>query len=90
LIRLTWDINTSLPGGSLWQIHYVSQSGVDDSLISAIAAPTRAYTLTNLTNNIWYTVTLNAMQGTTPVLTDTVHVMPVGNFIYFPGIAKTP
>ena len=48
----------------------------------------RAHTLTDLTNYVWYTVTLNAMMGASPVLTDTVHVMPTDTFLYLPLVLR--
>ena len=33
----------------------------------------RGHTLTDLTNGVWYTVTLNAMLGQIPLLTDTLN-----------------
>jgi hypothetical protein len=56
---------------------------VTDSL-----STTRAYALTDLTNGIWYTVTLNAMLDATPFLTDTVRVMPTEELIYLPLVLK--
>ena len=52
--------------------------------ITGIISPTRAYTLTGLTNYVWYTVTLNSILGSTPFLTDTVTVMPTDVFVYLP------
>ncbi len=46
---------------------------------------TRAYTMTGLTNYVWCTVTLSAMQGGTPFLTDIVGVMPTDQFVYYPS-----
>jgi hypothetical protein len=40
--------------------------------------------LAGLSNGNWYTATLNAMVGSTPVLTDTVRVMPVDKSVYLP------
>jgi hypothetical protein len=48
----------------------------------------RAYTLTGLTNYTWYTVTLNAMDGATPILSDAVRVMPTDKFVYLPLVMR--
>jgi hypothetical protein len=52
--------------------------------ITGIPGPTRAYTLTGLTNYVWYTVTLNATLDSVPFLTDTVRAMPTDLFVYLP------
>jgi hypothetical protein len=42
-----------------------------------------------LTNYTWYTVTLTAESDDTPVLTsNTVSVMPVGQFVYLPIVLR--
>jgi parallel beta-helix repeat protein len=87
LIQLTWSANGFLPGDATWHLQYAGPQGDQVSPISGIPAATRSYTLTGLTNNVWYTVTLNAIFGATPILTDTVQVMPVDNFIYLPCLA---
>ena len=89
-IHLTWTVNTTLPVTSTWQIAYDGPTGDQPSPISGIINPTRAYTLTGLTNYTWYTVTLNAMSGSTPFLTDTVRVMPSDIFVYLPLVLKGP
>ncbi len=87
-IRLTWQVNTDLPPTSTWRIEYYSQTGTAYLPITGILSPTRAYTLTGLTNYVWYTVTLNAMVGSTPILTDTVRVMPTDRFVYLPLVMR--
>jgi len=87
-IRLNWTVNITLPISSTWRITYYSQTVASTVSFSNIVSPTRAYTLTSLTNYFWYTVTLNAMQGTTPFLTDTVRVMPTNIFVYLPLVLK--
>ncbi len=89
LIQLGWSTYGALPGGISWQLSYVGPAGDQTSPIAGVPAPTRAYTLTGLTNDTWYTITLNAIQGSAPILTDTIKVMPVSNFIYMPCISKT-
>ena len=67
---------------------YDGPTGDQPSPITGIVSPTRAYTLTGLTNYTFYTVTLNAMLESTPFLTDTVRVMPSDIFIYLPFVLK--
>jgi hypothetical protein len=50
--------------------------------INSIVSPTRAYSLTNLTNYAWYTVTLNAMLDSTPLLTDSIVLIPTDRLVY--------
>jgi parallel beta-helix repeat protein len=89
LIRLTWSTFGILAAGVTWQISYTGPTGDQDSPITGLAGPTREYTLTGLANDTWYTIVLNAMLGSAPILTDTVQVMPVSNFIYMPYLSKT-
>jgi len=87
-IRLSWTVTGTLPVTSTWQIDYQSQSGTLYTPITGIISPTRAYTLTGLTNYVWYTVTLNAMSGSASLLADTVRVMPTGIFVYLPLVLR--
>jgi hypothetical protein len=89
-LYLTWIVNVTLPATSTWLIDYRSQSGTLYTPITGITGTARAYTLVGLTNHVWYTVTLNAMAGGTPLLTDTIHAMPMGHFVYLPLILKAP
>jgi len=83
-IYLNWAVNTTLPTDSTWRISYIGTPGDQPSPIKDILNPTRAYTLTGLTNYEWYTVTLNAMLDSTPILTDTISAMPTDHLIYLP------
>ncbi|MGD9100544.1 MAG: fibronectin type III domain-containing protein, partial [Anaerolineae bacterium] len=87
-IHLSWQVSAPLPPTSAWQINYGSQTGSVYLPITGIVSPTRAYTLTELTNYVWYTVTLNAMLDASPILTDTVRVMPADRFVYLPLILR--
>jgi chitodextrinase len=87
-IHLTWTVNATLPVTVAWEIDYQSQTGTVYLPISGIISPTRAYTLTGLTNYTFYTVTLNAMLESTPFLTDTVRVMPTDIFVYLPLVLR--
>ena len=83
-IHLTWDVDATLPPTSTWRIGYYSQTVASSVYVSGLVSSTRAYSLTNLTNYAWYTVTLNAMLNGMPFLTDTVRVMPTDRFVYLP------
>ena len=88
LIRLSWTLNVTIPATSTWQISYDGSPGDQLSPIAGIGEPTRAYTLTGLTNYTWYTVTLNDVLDGTPVLTDTATVMPTDLSTYLPLVVK--
>ncbi|MEJ5309854.1 MAG: NosD domain-containing protein [Anaerolineae bacterium] len=87
-IHLNWTVEGVLPTTSTWRLGYYSQTVSSPVTITGIISPTRAYTLTGLTNYQWYTVTLNAMVNSTPILTDTVRVMPTDRFVYLPVVLK--
>lgn len=87
-IHLSWTVNTVLPATSTWQIDYRSQTGTLYTPVVGIISATRAYTLTGLANYTWYTVTLSAMVGSTPFLSDTVQVMPTDTFVYLPMMLR--
>jgi hypothetical protein len=65
-------------------INTVSENAPSPVTHTGIVSPTRACTITGLTNYEWYTVTLHAMLDSTPILTDTVRVMPADTFVYLP------
>ncbi len=77
-----------LPGTTTWQISYVGPTGDQSSPITGIANTARSYDLTGLTNYSVYTVTLNAVVSSSPVLTDTIAVMPTDLLIYLPVAMK--
>ncbi|MFQ6100384.1 MAG: DUF2961 domain-containing protein [Anaerolineae bacterium] len=83
-IHLNWAVNATLPVTSSWHIDYYSQTVTSALSITDIISPSRAYTLTGLSNGTWYTVTLSAMLESSAFLTDTVRAMPAGIFVYLP------
>jgi hypothetical protein len=85
-LHLNWTINTMLPVTSTWRIAYYSQTVPITN--NNIVSPTRAYTLTGLTNYVWYTVTLNVMLDATPLYTDTIKLMPTDRLVYLPIAIK--
>jgi hypothetical protein len=83
-IYLSWQLNTTLSGTATWQIGYIGPDGDEPSPIASIPNPTRAYTLTGLTNYTPYTITLNAIVDSAAIMTDTVSIMPTDLFVYLP------
>ena len=88
-IRLTWAVDGALPATATWRIDYYSQTVPAVVSHTGIASATRAYTLTELTNYAWYTVTLSTVD-TTPILSDTVRVMPTDRLVYLPLVFRSP
>jgi len=86
-IRLDWTVNVTMPATTTWAIAY-QNPGSAYLPITGILSPTRAYTLTNLTNGIRYTVTLSAMLDDTAWLSDTVAVTPTGIRVYLPLVLR--
>jgi Pectate lyase superfamily protein len=87
-INLRWEVTGILPAASTWQISYEGAPGSEPSPITGLPAATRSYTLTGLTNYEPYTVTLNAMLEGTPILTDTVTVIPTDIMLYLPAVIR--
>jgi hypothetical protein len=89
-IQLDWDVAawTYLPPTSTWRITFYSETVPSPVVRTGIVSPTRAYTLTGLTNFEWYTITVNATLDTTPILTDTVRVMPTDLFVHLPLVRR--
>lgn len=83
-IHLIWVVNDALPVPSTWRISYQGPPGDQPSPITGLPISTHAYTLTGLTNYVPYTLTLNAISGSTLILTDTVTAMPTDHLIYLP------
>jgi hypothetical protein len=89
MIYLDWTVvHAYLPPTSTWRITYYSETVPSPVMRTSIVSPTRDYVLTGLVNYEWYTVTLNAMVDSTPILTDTVRVMPTDLFVYLPLVLK--
>lgn len=88
-IYLNWSVNTTLPAPSTWRISYVPVTGGSPVVATSTLTNTaRAYTLTNLTNYTWYTVTLQALLDTSAFLTGTAQALPTDHFIYVPVLLK--
>jgi parallel beta-helix repeat protein len=87
VISLEWTLNVSLAATSTWQISYYTDTPAATVLVTnSLTYTARTYTLTGLENGRWYTVTLSV--DTTPILSETVCVMPTDKFVYLPLIEK--
>jgi hypothetical protein len=87
-IHLSWTVNITPPVTSTWQIGYASETGTVLVPPISLTGAARSHTITGLTNYVWYTVTLNAVVDATPILTDTVRVMPTDKSMYLPLTLK--
>jgi hypothetical protein len=85
-IRLAWHVRAKLDPATTWRIMYYSQTVTSALTVTNSLSATRSLVLGGLSNGDWYTVTLNAMVGSAPVLTDTVRIMPVGHFVHLPAV----
>ena len=89
-IYLAWEVVASLPVTSTWQISYTGLTGDQPSPIGGLSEVTRAYQLTGLTNYVPYAITLNAMLGSTPILTGTLSLMPSDISLHLPVVLWEP
>jgi hypothetical protein len=88
-IDLDWRVSVDPPPTSTWRISYYTDTVASTVVVTdSLTYTARAHTLTGLTNYQWYTVTLNAMVDSTPILTDTVRVMPTDRFVYLPMVRR--
>ncbi len=53
-IYLSWEVSAALPVTATWRIEYDGPPGMPPSPITGLIEPTRAYTLTGLTNYSLY------------------------------------
>jgi hypothetical protein len=87
-ISLSWTVDITLPASTTWHIDYYTQTASVYTATEPLST-TRSTVLTqNVQNYQWYTVTLHAMVGSTPFLTDTVRVMPTDIFVRLPLVMK--
>ncbi len=89
-IYLTWEISEELPPTAVLQLQYTGPQGTPPSPITNIPLDIRQYVLTGLENYIFYEVTLIALDNGTPILTDTVKIMPTDIFSFLPTLVKSP
>ncbi|MBN1580061.1 MAG: hypothetical protein JXA89_05115, partial [Anaerolineae bacterium] len=83
-LDLAWSVNGVLPVTTTWWIAYDGPTGDQPSPITGIVSATRAYALAGLTNYVPYTVTLNAILDSTPLMTSTVRAIPTDIAVYLP------
>ena len=89
-IYLTWEVMGTLPVTSTWKISYVGPPGDQPSPVSGLPAGHRAYTLSGVTNYAPYHITLNALLEGTPILTDTLTVLPSDILLRLPAVMRGP
>lgn len=89
-IYLTWEISEEVPAAAVLQLQYVGPQGTPPSPITDIPLDTRQYVVTGLENYIFYEITLLAMDNGTPILTDTIKIMPTDIYSFLPFLAKSP
>jgi hypothetical protein len=87
-IYLSWQVNVSLPANTTWEIQYTGPVGDQPSPITGLPASQLSITLTGLANDTPYTITLNAVANNSPILSDSVTVMPAGQIIHLPVVIK--
>jgi hypothetical protein len=84
---LDWSVNVTLSPTMTWTIDYSSPPGDQLPPIYGIPVEIRTYTLSGLTNYLWYTFTLT----TDPAwLTDTVALLPTDHIILMPIVSISP
>lgn len=87
MIYLNWSVNAAVPVTATWHIAYYTNT-LNVLTATHPLSTTRAYTLTGLTNYVWYTVTLAARLNATILFSDTVRVMPTDMAVYLPLILR--
>ncbi|MCP5095522.1 MAG: hypothetical protein GY943_08225 [Chloroflexi bacterium] len=87
-VYLQWQVNTILPGSVTWDITYTGSTGNPTSPIIGLANGTRSQTITGLQNYTVHQFTLTAMDGGSPILTDTISIMPTDIFVYLPIVQR--
>jgi len=88
-IHLDWTVAFTLPVNAAWHIDYYTTTQLTPFTATDSLSATRSYTLTDLTNGEWYTVTLHSMDGVTSIMSDTVCVMPTDKLLYLPLVVRS-
>lgn len=83
-VSLSWWVNVTLPVSLTWEIDYDGPIGNQIPPVTGLLSPTRSYSLTGLTNYVWYTVTLSGLCDDATWLSDTIRVMPTDIAVYLP------
>jgi hypothetical protein len=88
MIHLNWHVNAALPSTTTWHIDYYTQTSSVYTATNPISATRSIVLVEHVHNYQWYTITLSTV-GTTPILSDTVRVMPTDRLGYLPLIVKS-
>ena len=86
-IHLSWEVSGALPADTTWRIRYDGPAGDQPSPIEGLPGSQRGYTLTGLTNDAPYAITLEALSEGLVILSDSVTVTPGANPTYLPWVA---
>lgn len=87
-VILSWSVNANLQPATTWRITYSPAGGSPPSPISNLPLSMRTYSVSNLNNDVTYTFTLNALLSGSPILTDSVSLVPTDNLVFLPLILK--
>ncbi len=85
-LHLSWELTGTLPVSATWRIRYTGPAGDQPSPINDIPQTDRGLTLTGLTNDASYIVTLEAMLYDSPFMTATVTATPTSNPTFAPSV----
>ena len=86
-IHLSWEVSGELPTDVTWRIRYTGPAGDQPSPIEGLPAGERGYTLTGLSNDAAYDITLEAISDGSVILSDSISVTPTANPLYLPRVA---
>jgi len=85
-LHLSWELTGTLPTSATWRVSYEGPAGDQPSPITDVAQTERGLTLTGLTNDTPYTITLEAMLYGSPYMTATVTATPTQNPTFAPDV----
>jgi hypothetical protein len=87
-LHLHWSTSFTPSVTNTRRIDYESQTGTVYAPTIDLPNTVHHYTLSDLTNYVWYTVTLSAMLGDTAYLSDTTRVMPTDQLVFVPVVSQ--
>lgn len=88
-LHLSWGVTGTMPANTTWRISYDGPAGDQTSPITGIPLDHRGYSLTGLTNDASYTITLDLMEDGSVILTDTVSATPTANPVFLPLVTAS-